>query len=301
MLKTVRQPRPLGWILSGAAALLGSLLFGARVRAYWEAGCVIAGFALFVLCVGRALALWRVDDLVFDRREKFEPQDGRRPRLAVAAALLTLVAGGAFAQQTIFNVPSADVLEKGRVYVEEDTLWRPRDPHFAVFTVRGVYGFAERMEGGVNVGGFVTPGRSTPTATAAIKWQPIKAGNFAVTAGAHGLFFLRGSEDGIPAGHFYAHASYAFPTDTRVTAGGWVATAGYAAPGDTRGGVFALEQKVNDHLNLDADWFTGRNGIGYFTPGLVSSWGPWTVYAGYSLKNGDSKGNAGLVELGFIF
>lgn len=224
---------------------------------------------------------------------------GIRIASVLAAAILVPVAGRA--QQTIFNVPSADVLDKGKLYLEEDTLWRPSDPNFAVFTIRGVYGFGSAIEGGVNVGGFVTPGRSTPTATVALKWQPIKSGGFALTTGAHGLFFLRGSEDGDPAGQFYAHVSYAFPTNTRVTAGGWVATSGYAAADDRAGGLFSLEQKINDHLTLAADWFTGHNGIGYLTPGIVSAWGKWTIYAAYTIKNGDSKGNAALIELGYSF
>ena len=218
---------------------------------------------------------------------------------AALAVLLGAVASALPAQQTLFNIPSADVLDKGKAYVEEDTLWRPEDPRFAVFTVRGVYGFGSSVEGGVNFGGFMTPGPSVPVAIAAIKWQPVKAGGFALTAGAHGLFFLRGARDGDPSGFFYTHASYAFPTGTRLTAGGWAATQGYAAAGSTSGGVFGVEQKVNDHWNIDADWFSGKNGLGYFSPGVVSTWGRWTIYAAYSLKNGDSKGNALLFELGF--
>jgi len=220
---------------------------------------------------------------------------------AVTAIALAAPAGPARAQQTLFNVPSADVLEKGKLYLEEDTLWRPSDPDLAVFTMRGVYGFGSNVEGGVNFGGFVTPGRSTPSATIALKWQPVKIDKFVLTAGAHGLFFLRGSKDGDPAGWFYAHGSYALPTNTRITAGGWVATSGYAAPGSTGGGLLGLEQKVNDHLTIAADWFTGRNGIGYLSPGIISAWGPWTIYAAWSIKNGDSKGNAALLELGFLF
>lgn len=231
-------------------------------------------------------------------RERSGRSHFRTTGIAAAGILVVTVAYG---QQTIFNVPSADVLDKGKVYAEEDTLWRPSDPNFAVFTVRGVYGFGSGIEGGINVGGFVSPGRSTPTGTVALKWQPVKTGNFALTVGAHGLFFLRGSTDGDPSGQFYAHGSYSFPTNTRVTAGGWVATNGYAAANDTHGGLFALEQKVNDHLTLAGDWFTGRNGIGYLSPGIVSAWGKWTIYAAYTLKNGDSKGNAALLELGYSF
>lgn len=261
----------------------------------------IAAYAVLLFLIRKAL-LRRVRDWN-EVAPRLTSSRGPGGPMAAAVTVIALAAPAApsHAQQTLFNVPSADVLAKGKVYLEEDTLWRPSDPDFAVFTMRGVYGFGSNVEGGVNVGGFVTPGRSTPTATLALKWQPVKIGGFALTAGAHVLFFLRGSKEGDPSGWFYAHGSYAFPTNTRLTGGGWVATSGYAAPGGTGGGLLAFEQKVNDHLTLAADWFSGRNGIGYLSPGIISAWGPWTIYASWSLKNGDSRGNASLVELGCLF
>jgi len=270
----------------------------------------VVGYISFVAFFRAAMLRWRRDwDVLWNGEEENRPgarvvflSDRKSRKLGRSAALTGLIVAlpvASYAQQTLFNVPSADVLDKGKVYLEEDNLWRPQDPRFAVFTLRGVYGFGSNVEGGANLGGFTTPGRSTPVAIAAVKWQPLKTGGFALTAGAHGLFFLRGSQDGDPAGHFYAHASYAFPTNTRLTAGAWVATPGYAASGNTRGGLFGFEQKVNDHLNINADWFSGENGLGYFSPGVASAWGRWTIYAAYSLKNGDSKGNALLLELGF--
>jgi hypothetical protein len=35
--------------------------------------------------------------------------------------------------------------------------------------------------------------------------------------------------------------------------------------------------------------------------GLIYNAGHWTVYAAYTVKNGDSKGNGGLLELGYSF
>jgi hypothetical protein len=298
----------------GVLALIGSGILAALpgTGAALRIVCAVLGYVSFVAFFRAAMLRWRRDwDALWNGEEGNRPgarvvllSDQRSRKLGRSTALVGLIVAlpvASHAQQTLFNVPSADVLDKGKVYFEEDTLWRPQDPHFAVFTVRGVYGFGSNVEGGVNLGGFTTPGRSTPVAIAAIKWQPLKTGGFALTAGAHGLFFLRGSRDGDPAGYFYAHASYAFPTNTRLTAGAWVATPGYAAAINTRGGLFAFEQKVNDHLNINADWFSGENGLGYFSPGIVSTWGRWTIYAAYSLKNGDSKGNALLLELGFNF
>jgi hypothetical protein len=221
------------------------------------------------------------------------------PKHGFAIGLVLLLSAAASAQQTIFNVPSADVLDSGKLYLEEDDLWRRSDPNFAIFTGRGVYGLGSHVEAGVNVGGFTTPGRSVPSATLAVKWQPYQSGPFAVTAGAFGLFFLRGSEDGTPAFQGYAHASYRLPTHTRLTAGGWFASSGYAAPDPARGAMFGIEQPLGAAFSLIADMYTGKNSLGYVTYGIEPSFGAWTIYAGYSVKNGNSKANAVLLEIGF--
>jgi hypothetical protein len=122
-------------------------------------------------------------------------------KAAAFAALGTMVlAGPLLAQQTIFNVPSADVLDPGKVYLEVDELFRPTDPEFSSTTVRGVFGAIPRMEVGVNFGGLNAPGPPIPTATLAVKLQPVRAGEFTLTAGGYGLFYLKGSSDGNPAG-----------------------------------------------------------------------------------------------------
>lgn len=157
------------------------------------------------------------------------------------------------------------------------------------------------LEAGVNFGGFVSPGRSVPIATPNVKWQPWHNDRLAVTTGVFGLFYLRGSEDGDPAALGYAHVALKLPTNTRITAGGYWASSGYAAVDPQAGALVGFEQKVNDHLNLIADWFSGQNGLGYFTPGVSVPIGGWTIYAGYSIKNGDSKGNAALFEFGLTF
>lgn len=54
-------------------------------------------------------------------------------------------------------------------------------------------------------------------------------------------------------------------------------------------------------MTLAADWYTGENAIGYFTPGVIVGADSFTVYASYSFKNGDSRGDAILTELGFLF
>ena len=289
-------------------SLIGGLLAGAAFPGA-DTILVLAGFAVYVLCGRQVMILWRADELIFDHpRRATVPPRGSTSRLMAAAVFLAVVAVPALAQQTIFNIPSADVLDKGKTYLEGDALWRPQDPSFGLFTARGVYGFGANIEAGVNFGGFITPGRSVPYATPNIKWQPWHNDNLAFTTGAFGLFYLRGSQDGKPAALWYGEASYKLPTNTRLTAGGYWASSGYAATDPQAGALLGFEQKINDHLNIIADWISGYNGIGYFTPGVSVPLGNWTIYAGYSFKNGNPKqhvphgaGNAILLELGFTF
>src|ERR1041384_8473769 len=59
------------------------------------------------------------------------------------------------AQQTIFNVPSTDVLDKGKVYAELDASLKPTDgsdvPKFSSFVPRVVIGAGGDVEFGLNL------------------------------------------------------------------------------------------------------------------------------------------------------
>ena len=157
----------------------------------------------------------------------------------------------------------------------------------------------------MNFGGLNAPGPVIPTANVALKIQPVRAGEFTLTAGGQGLFFLKGSQDGNPAGLGYGFASYKIPKlGTRIEFGGWYSSAGYALPRSTGGALATFEQPLPfvPGLTLAADWWSGENAIGYVTPGFYYDFcGHWTAYAAYSIKNGDSQGNAGLIELGYTF
>ncbi len=292
------------------AALIGGCALASMFPRI-EIALVAAGFAGYVLCGRKAMALWRADEKVFDHPSKFPDHDLNPPARVVAAGLfLAVLAASALAQQTIFNVPSADVLDQGKVYLEVDELFRPTEPRLSSTTIRGVAGVLRRVEAGVNFGGLTSPGPIVPTATAAVKGQPLRVGDFALTAGGYGLFYLRGSEDGNPAGMGYGFASWRVPKlGTRIEFGGWYASTGFVHPphrplGSSTGGALAtFEQPLPwvPGLTLAADWWSGENAIGYLSPGFIYTSGHWTAYAAYSIKNGDSKGDAGLIELGYTF
>src|SRR5436853_1638883 len=80
------------------------------------------------------------------------------------------------AQQTIFNVPSSDVLPKAKVYGELDVTWKPSDnannvvQSFSSFVPRIVVGAGGNIEIGLNVNGNIQPGPDMTTLSPIIKW-----------------------------------------------------------------------------------------------------------------------------------
>jgi hypothetical protein len=304
--------KPVRWCLLALFFLLAGCVVGALFPRLLVGG-VAAGVVAYIVCGRCAMAAWHANERVFTTRPRIEDHR-RRPSTPRAVAVTAFVALAIpfrlSAQQTVFNVPSADVLDRGKVYVEADELFRPTDPRFSSTTIRGVVGVLPGVEAGVNFGGLTSPGPVVPTATAAVKIQPLRAGDVSVTAGGFGLFFLRGSRDGDPAGLGYGMVTYRVPSlQTRLSAGGWYASAGYVHPqdrplGSSSGGALAsLEQPIPGvaGLTVAADWWSGNNSIGYVSPGLVYALGPWTAYAAYSFKNGNTSGNAGLFEIGYAF
>jgi len=208
----VTNRKAVGWCLLAVSCLAAGAVIGVF---FPRAGlaAIGAGFIGYVLCGRCAMARWRVDERVFDIRPRIEDHR-RHPRVPpVAIATGVLLAALALpsvsrGQQTIFNVPSADVLDRGKTYLELDVLGRPQDPDFALFSGRGVYGLGANVEAGVNFTGFLVPGRSVPVATPNVKWQPWHDDRLAFTTGVFGLFYLRGSRDGDPAALWYGHAAY---------------------------------------------------------------------------------------------
>lgn len=240
---------------------------------------------------------------------------GRRVRSGATAAvtLLTLLCGAgskAQAQQTIFNVPSTDVLERGKVYAELDASFKPNDseavPRFSSFVPRVVVGVGGRVEVGLNVTGNIQPGPDSTTLVPTVKYKFYDGGDngFAIAGGDH--LFIPVRNRAYDAGNYvYLEFSKTFKkSGTRLTAGGYDFTRNVVAGANRAGGQFGFEQPVSKTVTLAADYFTGKHAAGYFTPGVIFKIGKKTTgYAGYSVGNQNpSRGNHFfLLELGYNF
>ncbi len=206
------------------------------------------------------------------------------------------------AQETIFNVPSGDILDRGKLYSELDVTYRPSDS-LKTFTPRLVVGVGKKVEVGVNVTGIASPITSQTTITPTIKWK-------AYDGGSNGWSFLVGDNLFIPvqnktydAGTWvYAEFVKSWKTNTRATFGGYYASSNVFAPFQRAGGQFAIEQALNKKVMLAADWFTGNSGAGYVTPGLICKLTPkFTWYVSYQIGNSGAGGgnHQVLTEIGW--
>lgn len=230
----------------------------------------------------------------------------------LAVTLAASCAAPARAQQTIFNVPSSDVLDRGKVYGELDVTFKPNDDadnsvgRFSSFVPRIVVGTGGRAEVGLNLTGNVNPGPDSTALVAAVKLK-------AYDGGGNGWSIVLGDNVFIPVrnksydvgNYVYAQVSKSFKTKTRLTAGGYhFGDNVVAANAQRAGGQFAFEQPLTDKFGVAADWYTGKHAAGYFTPGFNFKPHPKvTGYVGYSIGNQDtSRGNHFfLLELGYNF
>lgn len=221
---------------------------------------------------------------------------------------LILTSTTVHAQQTIFNVPSTDVLDKGKVYAELDASLKPTDggdvPRFSSFVPRVVIGAGNNVEVGLNLTGNIQPGPDSTTLVPTIKWKALQSERgWAMVVGDN--FFIPVRNRSYNAGNYvYAEFSKSFKSGTRITFGGFDFTRNVVTSANRAGGQFGFEQPLNKKVTFAADWLTGKHSAGYFTPGLVFKAGPnVTGYAGYSIGNQNASGGNHffLLELGYNF
>jgi hypothetical protein len=105
----------------------------------------------------------------------------------ISAAVFVLVGdvGSLGAQQTLFNVPSSDVLDRGKLYAELDASFQTVHEKLSSFVPRLVVGLGGRFEAGLNITGNLQPGRDKTTLVPTIKWKAYDGGvnGWAVVAG----------------------------------------------------------------------------------------------------------------------
>lgn len=214
---------------------------------------------------------------------------------AILLAAFFMTAFGVNAQQTIFNVPSTDVLDRGKVYVEFDATFKPNDNKavrkFSGFVPRAVVGAGKNVEIGLNVTGNIQPGADSTTLVPAIKWRAFYNEKKGVAVVVGDNLFIPVRNRSYKTGNYaYAQISKSFKTKTRITGGAYHFTKSVVAEKQKFGGQFGFEQPITDKFGVAADYYTGKHSAGYFTPGINFKPHPKvTGYFGYSIGNSNFR------------
>jgi len=227
-----------------------------------------------------------------------------RASLIRMLGLMLFVSGLLSAQETVFNVPSADILEPGKVYFELDATYMPSTT-VSGLTPRIVVGIGQGIEIGLNVNGISTPGvvqQSTLSPT--IKWKAYDGRENGWAFLVDNLFLPVQNRSYSAGNYSYAQFDKTWHTQTRATFGAYFFTKHVVSSGNRAGGQFAIEQPVTGRLTLAADWYTGDHALGFVTPGIIfKPTSKLTLYGTYQVGNQRAAtGNTQmLLELGWNF
>lgn len=218
--------------------------------------------------------------------------------------LLAYPGTAAHAQETVFDVPSADVLDQGKVYGELDGTVRPVNP-FATFTPRVVVGIRHQIEVGVNFDGLSAPTLGLLAVAPTVKWRPWKSDSsgWSFFMGDDLLFPVRERTYNV-GNYFYASFAKEWKHGTRIGIGGYDFTRHVVANANRAGGQFTFEQRISSRVTLAAEWYTGNHAAGYVDPGaMFKITSKLTLYTAYQIGNaGVTNGNHQFLwEFGYNF
>lgn len=241
-----------------------------------------------------------------------KPKSMIRAVVGMASTLfLTLLPNSVFfAQSTLFNIPSTDVVPEKKTYVEFDFishLESHANGGFQTYVPRIVYGLAKRVEIGTNVAFVDTLAPDQPVEFQPnIKVQFYSNSKTGVSAAAGGILYTpitnRTGVDTFGLLYTVVSKKWSGGYGPRLTAGGYGLVGRERGTGDRGGAIVGYEQPLHPKANFVMDWFSGKNRFGYVTPGFSFVVTPSSAfYAGYSIGNSGRKNNALFLYYGITF
>jgi hypothetical protein len=187
----------------------------------------------------------------------------------------------AAAQSTIFNIPTTDTVAPKKGYFEFDYLVQAPGPDggekFQIILPRIVVGVTPQVEVGVNVANVHFGGDAGETFSffqpnAKYKFFADDDKGLAASAGIIGYMPINHRDGADSYGLVYANISKKVKSGNygpRITIGPYgIVAAADSFYGPKGGVIVGYEQPVSGKVSIVADWFSGKNGFGYFTPGI---------------------------------
>jgi hypothetical protein len=210
-------------------------------------------------------------------------------RLALFLALLgTFLAHATYAQEVIMNQPSADIVDKGHLFVRSDSFYT-QSPAYFFQQANFAYGVAKNLEVSLN---------ANDLAHGATVWAVIPGVKYALVNNQNFTFFV-GTQYWKPVSNFqgyhngvvtYEAAAFKFQGGKiRLTGGSYQSTNAYRL-GNSAGAIVGVEYTAKMFKNgwmisPGVDWASGRGSNGYISPGLMFSKGSFFICPGYMIGN----------------
>lgn len=160
-----------------------------------------------------------------------------------------ILSASAFAQQSLNNTPSADIVEKGRFFTQGQSNYQP-NPAFFTHAQSLAYGLGHGLE--IDVDGYNVTRASQAAGGPGFKWAPYAKGKWQTFVGDLTMFGQGGGN------LFYMGAARRVGTD-RVTASVWNSQAFYAG-GNRTGISVGYEHAVGQRFQPQIDWYSGAFG-----------------------------------------
>lgn len=205
------------------------------------------------------------------------------------------------AQQTIFNVPSATVTEKGKFFVQNEGQFRPYPPdEFYAGTQYQALGVGANTELDLTVLNITAPSAHTLSLGAGFKScipvfkERFAERDFKVTVGELVPIQLQGDQS---CGSWtYAHISGRLPKlKSRVTAGVSAGTRQIFGR-NVCSFIGGFEHDLTKNLDFQLDWYSGKHSLGLLIPGFSYTFPKdYTLYAGFQIPNYRENGRTGFV------
>lgn len=230
-------------------------------------------------------------------------------RAFVGSLLITFGSFSLAAQSTIFNIPSTDVLREKSIYFEGDFISHfdsYRNGGFQTYGYRMVYGIKRKFEVGANVFVTKTKNKIARELQPNVKWKNFENEKYGLAVSTGAIFFIPLNK---PAGNrtygmFYSNASKIVKKarGLRLTGGIYTVVGAKRDFGTKTGAIVGVEQPLFGKLTLVADWYSGKNRLGYSAAGFSH---PITkrqfLFVGYNFGNVGRGNNAFSAFYGYTF
>lgn len=226
-----------------------------------------------------------------------------------AAFIIIAFCSAAFAQTAVFGVPTAEIQQKGSLYIEAD-LFAHLDKFdrggFRSFGPSVIYGVNKRVEAGINLYATQDGTETTVEIEPNVKYRALDQDKFGVdvAVGAVAYVPIIRSADSKASAMLYTVATRKFASakNLALTGGVYRVIGGTADMGTRTGILVGAQQPVTKRLTLMADWTSGKNRFGYSNAGFgyaVTS--KQYLMVGYSFGNSGRANNFLNLYYGFTF